>query len=165
MVSYDEAQLSTAGIVEAVEKTGYGAIPKDAPQRKAEAKAEISTAQAEYKAIKQQAKIPERHRPAGRLSAAQPLIRLPGQSHKGKIAQKQNCHSEPVRTLAWESPGSSEHFLMNSGDCHTSDIGHWFAMTAFLCILCFMRQRRAFYSVLIQTAILLSSVHSFPAEA
>ena len=52
-VSYDEAQLSTAGIVEAVEKTGYGAIPKDAPQRKAEAKAEISTAQAEYKAIKQ----------------------------------------------------------------------------------------------------------------
>ena len=64
MVSYDEAQLSTAGIVEAVEKTGYGAIPKDAPQRKAEAKAEISTAQAEYKAIKQQAKIPEGHRPA-----------------------------------------------------------------------------------------------------
>ena len=39
--------------MEAVENTGYGAIPKDAPQRKAEAKAEISTAQAEYKAIKQ----------------------------------------------------------------------------------------------------------------
>ena len=30
---------------------------------------------------------------------------------------------------------------MNPGDCHTSDIGHWFAMTAFLYILCFMRQR------------------------
>ena len=34
-----------------------------------------------------------------------------------------NCHSEPVRTLAWESP-------LITGDCHTSDIGHWFAMTA-----------------------------------
>ena len=53
VVSYDEAQLSTAGIVEAVENTGYGAFPKGAPQRKAEAKAEISTAQAEYKAMKQ----------------------------------------------------------------------------------------------------------------
>ena len=53
VVSYDEAQLSTAGIVEAVENTGYGAIPKTAPQRKAEAKAEVRTAQAEYKAMKQ----------------------------------------------------------------------------------------------------------------
>ena len=53
VVSYDEAQLSTAGIVEAVENTGYGAFPKGAPQRKAEAKAEISTAQTEYKAMKQ----------------------------------------------------------------------------------------------------------------
>ncbi len=52
VVSYDEAQLSTAGIVEAVENTGYGAFPKGAPQRKAEAKAEISTAQTEYKAMK-----------------------------------------------------------------------------------------------------------------
>ncbi|MBR5022952.1 MAG: hypothetical protein IKY18_07140, partial [Oscillospiraceae bacterium] len=33
--------------------------------------------------------------------------------------KKANCHSEPVRTLAWES----------TKDCHTSDIGHWFAMT------------------------------------
>ena len=39
--------------VETVENTGCGAIPKDAPQRKAKAKAEISTAQAEYKAMKQ----------------------------------------------------------------------------------------------------------------
>ena len=53
VVSYDEAQLSTAGIVEAVENTGYGAIPKADPQRKAEAKAEVSTAQAEFKAMKQ----------------------------------------------------------------------------------------------------------------
>ena len=52
VVSYDEAQLSTAGIVEAVENTGYGAIPKAAPHRKAEAKAEASTAQAEYKSMK-----------------------------------------------------------------------------------------------------------------
>ena len=32
VVSYDEAQLSAAGIVEAVENTGYGAFPKGAPQ-------------------------------------------------------------------------------------------------------------------------------------
>ena len=37
VVSYDEAQLSTAGIVEAVENTGYGVFPKGALQRKAEA--------------------------------------------------------------------------------------------------------------------------------
>jgi len=53
VVSYDEAQLSTAGIVEAVENTGYGAIPKADFQRKTEAKAEISTVQAEYKFMKQ----------------------------------------------------------------------------------------------------------------
>ena len=29
-----------------------------------------------------------------------------------------------MRTLAWESP-------KDSGDCHTSDIGHWFAMTSY----------------------------------
>jgi len=52
VVSYDESELSTAGIVEAVENTGYGAFPKGAPQRKAEAKAEVSTAQAEYNAMK-----------------------------------------------------------------------------------------------------------------
>ena len=53
VVSYDEAQLSTAGIIEAVENTGYGAIPKSAPQRKTESKQETSTAQAEYKAMQQ----------------------------------------------------------------------------------------------------------------
>ena len=52
VVSYDESEMNTARIVEAVENTGYGAFPKGAPQRKAEAKAEISTAQAEYKAMK-----------------------------------------------------------------------------------------------------------------
>ncbi len=37
-------------------------------------------------------------------------------------AENTNCHSEPVRTLAWESQ-------VQCLDCHTSDIGHWFAMT------------------------------------
>jgi len=53
VVSYDEAQLSTAGIVEAVENTGYSAIPKSDPQQKAESKREVNTAQAEYKAMQQ----------------------------------------------------------------------------------------------------------------
>jgi len=53
VVSYDEQTLNTAGIVDAVEDTGYGAIPKTTPQHKKEAKPVISTAQAEYKAMKQ----------------------------------------------------------------------------------------------------------------
>jgi len=53
VVSYDESELSTAGIVEAVENTGYGAIPKSDPQHKTEAKREVNTAQAEYKAMQQ----------------------------------------------------------------------------------------------------------------
>ena len=53
VVSYDEQTLNTAGIVEAVESTGYGAIPKSDPRHKTEAKYENSTAQAEYKAMKQ----------------------------------------------------------------------------------------------------------------
>ena len=44
-----------------------------------------------------------------------------------------SCHSEPVRTLAWESPGLEGKCHIKQpeklGDCHTSDIGHWFAMT------------------------------------
>ena len=52
VVSYDEQTLNTAGIVEAVESTGYGAIPKEASQNKKQAKQEISTAQAEYKEMK-----------------------------------------------------------------------------------------------------------------
>ena len=47
VVSYDETQLSTAGIVKAVENTGYGAVSKAAPQQNANAKAEVSTAQAQ----------------------------------------------------------------------------------------------------------------------
>ena len=39
--------------MEAVENTGYGAFPKGSPQRKAEAKAVASTAQAEYRAMQQ----------------------------------------------------------------------------------------------------------------
>ena len=39
------------------------------------------------------------------------------------------CHSEPVLRLVWESPSSSRPLSSFDGDCHTSDIGHWFAMT------------------------------------
>jgi len=53
VVSYDEAQLSTSGIVEAVEHTGYGAVPKSAPVRKSGTTPETGTAQAEYKSMKQ----------------------------------------------------------------------------------------------------------------
>ena len=53
VVSYDESEMNTARIVEAVDNTGYGAIPKAAAQNKKEAKIEVSTAQAEYKAMKQ----------------------------------------------------------------------------------------------------------------
>jgi len=53
VVSYDEQALNTAGIIEAVEKAGYGAIPKAAVQDKKEAKPEVSTAQAEYRTMKQ----------------------------------------------------------------------------------------------------------------
>lgn len=58
VASYDEAILDTAGIVQAVEKAGYGAIPKTSAQSKNRssapaAKAEVSTAQAEYKQMKQ----------------------------------------------------------------------------------------------------------------
>ena len=52
VVSYDESEMNTARIVEAVENTGYGAIPKEASQNKKQAKQEISTAQAEYKEMK-----------------------------------------------------------------------------------------------------------------
>ena len=56
-VSYDEQALDTAGIVAAVEKTGYGAIPQTAaPRRSNTAKrpetAAANTAQAEYTAMK-----------------------------------------------------------------------------------------------------------------
>ena len=55
---YDESVLDTTGIVQAVEKAGYGAIPKASAQNKSRtttpaAKPEVSTAQAEYKQMKQ----------------------------------------------------------------------------------------------------------------
>lgn len=58
VASYDESVLDTAGIVQAVEKAGYGAIPKASAQNKSRtttpaAKPEVSTAQAEYKQMKQ----------------------------------------------------------------------------------------------------------------
>ena len=61
---------------------------------------------------------------------------------------EQRCHSEPVRRLVWESPSTfgyliviqtvlshrfpefvHEKWCFYPGDCHTSDVGHWFAMT------------------------------------
>ena len=51
-VSYDEDSLDTAGIVEAVENSGYGAIPKTVSQNKKETKPDISTARAEYQGMK-----------------------------------------------------------------------------------------------------------------
>ncbi len=58
VASYDESVLDTAGIVQAVEKAGYGAIPKASAPNKSHtttpaAKPEVSTAQAEYKQMKQ----------------------------------------------------------------------------------------------------------------
>ena len=52
-----------------------------------------------------------------------------GISNVQQAAKQLECHSEPVRTLVWESPSSSRLRPPNDGDCHTSDIGHWFAMT------------------------------------
>ena len=58
VASYDETVLDTASIVQAVEKAGYGAFPKTSVQNKSRtenraAKPEVSTAQAEYKQMKQ----------------------------------------------------------------------------------------------------------------
>ena len=60
VASYDESVLDAAGIVQAVEKAGYGAFLKTPAgiQEKSRtenrtAKPEISTAQAEYKQMKQ----------------------------------------------------------------------------------------------------------------
>ena len=60
VASYDESVLDTAGIVQAVEKAGYGALPKTSSgiQNKSRTenrttKPEVSTAQAEYKKMKQ----------------------------------------------------------------------------------------------------------------
>ena len=60
VASYDESVLDVEGIVQAVEKAGYGAFPKKpaAIQNKSSAAGrtknpETSTAQAEYKQMKQ----------------------------------------------------------------------------------------------------------------
>lgn len=58
VASYDESILDTAKIIEAVEKAGYGAIPKAPAQSKNQSavpvlKPEVNTAQAEYKQMKQ----------------------------------------------------------------------------------------------------------------
>ena len=56
VASYDESILDTSGIIQAVEKAGYGAIPKTLAQSGskpavAAGKPEISTAQKDYKQI------------------------------------------------------------------------------------------------------------------
>ena len=58
VASYDETVLDTAGIVQAVEKAGYGAFPKTPAQNKSRTenravKPEVNAAQAEYKQMKQ----------------------------------------------------------------------------------------------------------------
>ena len=58
VASYDESILDTSGIIQAVEKAGYGAIPKTLAQSGskpavAAGKPEISTAQKDYKQMKQ----------------------------------------------------------------------------------------------------------------
>ena len=52
-VSYDENDMNTEGIVDAVESSGYGAKPKDDRQNTKTEKTQVSTAQAEYKGMKQ----------------------------------------------------------------------------------------------------------------
>ena len=53
-----------------------------------------------------------------------------GRSHFNYKYTKKNCHSEPVHNRRGNLP-DFQSFLVYLGDCHTSDIGHWFAMTAF----------------------------------
>ena len=48
---------------------------------------------------------------------------------EGSAGPEQHCHSKPVRTLVWESPSNLRLYSPKDGDCHTSDVGHWFAMT------------------------------------
>lgn len=52
-VSYDEGALDSASIVAAVETAGYGALPTVSSRSGKETKPEVSTAQAEYNAMKQ----------------------------------------------------------------------------------------------------------------
>ena len=54
---------------------------------------------------------------------------LRGSALVQQAANQLRCHSEPVLRLVWESPSSSRPLSSFDGDCHTSDIGHWFAMT------------------------------------
>ena len=46
-----------------------------------------------------------------------------------RVAFQFTSHSKPVRRLVWESPSSLRPHPPKDGDCHTSDVGHWFAMT------------------------------------
>ena len=75
-----------------------------------------------------------------------PKKALPRDCCKIEKAQIEQCHCKPVRRLVWYPKGISfghnppdfqtstienPGFYSCPGDCHTSDIGHWFAMTSF----------------------------------
>ena len=55
------------------------------------------------------------------------------------------CHCEPARTLVWQSvlfENVRTINILENADCHTSDIGHWFAMTAFFPFYALLTQFR-----------------------
>ena len=54
---------------------------------------------------------------------------------KGRREELSLTNPVPVRTLAWESVlplNVGYRGLSENTDCHTSDCGHWFAMTVLL---------------------------------
>ena len=55
-------------------------------------------------------------------------------SHESNIAQIKELSFRAGSNRRGNLP-DFQSFLVYLGDCHTSDIGHWFAMTAFLFIL------------------------------
>ena len=62
------------------------------------------------------------------------LCRYKLEFEEGSAGPEQHCHSEPVRTLAWESPSFKVEPINfgpeKLGDCHTRK-ADWFAMTGF----------------------------------
>ena len=60
-VSFDEGTMGTDSIVATVEGAGYGAVPKTSVRGAKDKQPEVSTAQAEYKAIKQRLLRPVYH--------------------------------------------------------------------------------------------------------
>ena len=64
--------------------------------------------------------------------------------NKGAFSQKNIAKNKaviPSQCAHWRGNlPDFQSFLVYPGDCHTSDLGHWFAMTAFLFVLSLMRQ-------------------------